>query len=123
MRKRIAVTSSVLFCLALLASHPARSAVSGVTLINPFVVQKGFLKQAIAMWDIARDFLKEQPGYISTKLHQSLAADASYQLINVAQWESAALFKQAVGKMRKADILPRIEGVSGAPQLYAVVRD
>lgn len=123
MKKYLIQFATAVTFLSLLASQPARSADNGVTLINPFVVQSGSLEETLDMWEKAREFLKDQPGYISTKLHRSLAPDARYQLINVAQWESAALFKQAVSKMREADILPRIAGVTAAPQLYTVVRD
>lgn len=39
------------------------------------------------MWEMARDFLNDQTGYVSTKLHQSLSPDAKYLLINGAEWK------------------------------------
>jgi len=93
-----------------------------VILINPFVVPPGNLDETIRMWEQARDFLKQEPGYISTELHQSLAPDAPFQLINVAKWESAEAYTAATQKMRTEANLPRIEGVRPAPQLYNVIR-
>ena len=81
------------------------------------------IDDAIAMWETARDFLKTQPGYVSTKLHRSLSADARYLLINVAEWESPQAFKAATGLMRQKAILPRIEGVVPGPDLYKVIRE
>jgi heme-degrading monooxygenase HmoA len=94
-----------------------------VILINPFTVPVGKVEEAIVLWEAGRDFLAQQPGYISTKLHESLSTDASYQLINVAEWESIETFKAATTKMRALPDLPLVEGVSSAPQLYDVIRN
>lgn len=93
-----------------------------VVLINPFTVPADALDETIAMWEQARDFLKTQPGYISTSLHQSLDPDARYQLINVAEWKNADDFLRAVTLMREQTNLPQIEGVTGDPTLYRVIR-
>ncbi len=94
-----------------------------VILINPFVVPAGSEEEAIAMWMKARDFLATQPGYISTKLHKSLSPDATFTLINVAQWESSDAFRAATTAMRESSGIPRIEGVKGDPQLYSVIAE
>lgn len=96
---------------------------TSVILINPFTIPKGKVEEAIVLWEAGRDFLAQQPGYISTKLHRSLSPDAPYQLINVAEWESIETFKAATTKMRALPDLPFVEGVSSAPQLYDVIRN
>jgi heme-degrading monooxygenase HmoA len=101
----------------------AQSANEPVILINPFVVSAGSEDDAIAMWMQARDFLATQPGYISTKLHRSLSSDATYTLINVAEWESMETFRAATTAMRQSASIPRIEGVNGDPQLYSVIAE
>ena len=101
----------------------AQSANEPVILINPFVVPAGSEDEAIAMWMQARDFLQTQPGYISTKLHQSLSVGATFALINVAEWESMETFRAATTAMRQSVSIPRIEGVNGDPQLYSVVAE
>jgi len=93
-----------------------------VTLINPFIVPEDRLDETLAMWEQARDFLQEQPGYISTALHQSLAPDAKYRLINVAVWQDSTSFMAATKKMQAESNLPRIDGVVPSPALYTVVR-
>lgn len=93
-----------------------------VVLINPFVVPSGSEAQALAAWETGRDFLKTQPGYISTELHQALSPDATYALINVAKWESAEAFAAATLAMRQGAKMPAVDGVRVAPQLYRVVR-
>ena len=94
-----------------------------VILINTFTVPVGAIEEAIDMWEKARDFLKEQPGYLSTKLHRSLTANARYQLINVAEWKNAETFKAATKLMREKANLPRIKGLSSSPFLYKVIRE
>ncbi|AUR12482.1 antibiotic biosynthesis monooxygenase-like protein [Phaeobacter inhibens] len=106
-----------------LSPAQADESTQNVVLINTFTVPADKLDEAIAMWDAAREFLHTQPGYISTKLHQSLSEDAQYQLINVAQWETPEAYQAATALMRETANLPRIEGVVPGPALYNVIRD
>lgn len=100
----------------------AAPADAGVTLINVFEVPTGRQETVIAAWERARDFLSQQPGYISTALHRSLAPDARFALINVAQWENPEAFRAATERMRAAGVFPEIEGLGVTPALYRVVR-
>ena len=93
-----------------------------VVLINPFEIPAEKLEETIAMWEQARDFLETQPGYVSTALHQAVAPDARFQLINVAKWESAEDFMAATKKMQMEAELPQIEGVVANPALFRVIR-
>ncbi|MCE9685470.1 antibiotic biosynthesis monooxygenase [Shewanella sp. AS16] len=94
-----------------------------VILINPFKVPEGKLQESIQYWEAHRDFMAQQPGYISTRLHQSLQADATFQLVNVAVWESQNAFYLAAQKMRQSLGTKGVEGLSGDPALYQVIRD
>ena len=93
-----------------------------MVLINPFEVPADKLGETIAMWEQAREFLQVQPGYISTALHQSMAPDAKFRLINIAKWESMETFQAATAKMQAEAGLPVIEGVVPNPALYTIVR-
>ena len=93
-----------------------------IILINPFEVPKGTLEETIKYWESGRDFLKTQPGYVSTKLHQSIIDDARFQLINIAIWESPQEFKDATTKMHKKFGIP-VEGLKANPSLYTVIRE
>ena len=69
--------------------------------------------------------LKHEPGYVSTNLHQSLQPDATYQLVNVAEWESAKAFKSASQKMKdyfRSEKINMVEGLKNDPALYRVIR-
>lgn len=92
-------------------------------LINPFEVPAGKLEASIKYWEDCRDFLKTQPGYVSTKLHKSIKEGSKFELINVAVWESPKAFMDATQKMmQQPDIVP-VEGLKPTPSLYTVIRE
>ena len=67
MRKLLAIIT--LATLSLGAEITKADGHSGnVVLINTFTVPVTAVDEAIEMWEMARDFLKDQPGYVSTKL-------------------------------------------------------
>lgn len=94
-----------------------------VTLINSFEVPAGKLQASIAFWESCRDFLKNQPGYVSTKLHQSITSDAKFQLVNVAIWTSPQAFVNATQKMRHELKAPPVEGLKPNASLYHAIRE
>ncbi|WP_240722234.1 antibiotic biosynthesis monooxygenase [Poseidonocella sp. HB161398] len=93
-----------------------------VTLINVFEVPPGQREAAIEAWEAARDFLREQPGYISTALQGALDETAAFQLVNIATWESPEAFRAATGAMQAAGIFPPVEGLRYHPGLYRTIR-
>ncbi len=94
-----------------------------ITLINSFEVPAGKLAESIEYWEICRDFLKVQPGYISTKLHQSIKGDARFQLVNIALWKTPQAFMDASNKMRKELGVPPVEGLQPNASLYNIIRE
>lgn len=93
-----------------------------IILINPFEVPQGKLEESITYWEACRDFLKKQPGYISTELHQSIKDNSRFQLINVAVWESTKAFTEASQKMAKELGVPPPEELKANPSLYTIIR-
>ena len=93
-----------------------------VTLINAFEVADGQIEDTIRFWEQARAFLKEQPGYISTRLHRALSPDAKFQLVNVAQWQSPEAFRAAIGEMRKSGLGSDMRGTVFHAALFQVIR-
>jgi len=69
-----------------------------VVLINAFEVPAGEDDAFLAGWLGAREFLRTQPGYLSTRLHRSLTPTADFRYVNVAQWESADAFRAATSR-------------------------
>ena len=47
----------------------------------------------LAAWKHDADFMKQQPGYISTQLHKGIAGSSTF--INYAVWESVESFRAA----------------------------
>jgi heme-degrading monooxygenase HmoA len=66
-----------------------------VTLINAFEVPAAEAGAFVAAWQKARDYLRLQPGYLDTVLHQSITPDAEFQFINIARWQTAEDFTAA----------------------------
>ncbi len=105
------------------ASDEGNGAASNpVTLINAFVVPDGKQEEAIRFWERAAEFMRLQPGYISTALHMAILPDAKYQLINIAKWESAQAFKKASSALRLQSDLKPVAGLVPNPSLYTVIR-
>lgn len=93
------------------------------TLINSFEVPSDRLEESIKYWETCRDFLMNEPGYISTKLHRSIKNDARFQLVNVATWETPEAFMNASKKMASELGVSPVEGLKANPALYTVIRE
>ena len=64
-----------------------------VVLINLFTIEPQDEEALLAAWSHDADFMKAQPGYISTQLHKAIAGSSTY--INYAVWESVESFRNA----------------------------
>ena len=114
--------ATVLGMTALILAAETVRAGEPTVLINSFEVEDGALEETIVFWEKARDFLKDQPGYISTRLHQSILPDARFQLVNVAQWESPETFKAAIGAMRESNLGGEMKAITSHASLYRPIR-
>ena len=88
-----------------------------VTLINIFSVSPETETQFIESWHQTAEQMKQQPGFIDTKLHRNLKEDGKYKFINVAHWESEAAFKTARSNVKIREKQLDIEAI---PDLYSV---
>ncbi len=64
-----------------------------VVLINLFTVDAKDEEALLAAWSHDADFMKSQPGYISTQLHKGIANSATF--VNYAVWQDVKSFRQA----------------------------
>ena len=64
-----------------------------VVLINLFTVEPGEEAALIEAWSDDASFMRNQPGYISTQLHQGIAGSPTF--LNYAVWESVKSFHNA----------------------------
>jgi len=66
---------------------------SPVTLVNLFSVDPADADALLAAWEKDANWMKQQPGYISTQLHRALGGSSMF--MNYAVWESIAHFRAA----------------------------
>ena len=64
-----------------------------VILVNIFHVAVADIPALLAAWALDAAWMKRQPGYISTQLHQGIAGSTVF--MNYAVWESVAQFRAA----------------------------
>jgi len=93
-----------------------------VVLINSFEVAAADAAPFITAWEEARDYLRAQPGYIDTVLHQSLGPDAEFQFVNVARWRSAEDFTAAIRSPGFGAAAAGLAGYRAHPALYRPAR-
>ncbi|MFN0122773.1 MAG: antibiotic biosynthesis monooxygenase family protein [Blastocatellia bacterium] len=67
--------------------------VSPVILVNVFTVSEADIPALLRAWEDDANWMKQQPGYISTQLHRGLGGSTVF--MNYAVWESAAHFRAA----------------------------
>jgi heme-degrading monooxygenase HmoA len=90
-----------------------------VVLINAFEVPAGADETFLEGWEQSRDFLRRQPGYLSTRLHRSVSPTADFRFVNVALWESTEAFRAATAQPQFRD---RANPYRFHASLYEVVR-
>jgi len=66
---------------------------SPVILINLFTVDQKDVGPLLKAWESDANWMKKQPGYISTQLHQGIGGSSVF--LNYAVWESVEHFRAA----------------------------
>jgi heme-degrading monooxygenase HmoA len=69
-----------------------------ITFINVFEIAPDELDTFLSGWRERAEFMGTQPGFRSFRLHRAVSPDSSFQLINVAEWESAEALQAATGQ-------------------------
>ena len=64
-----------------------------IVLINLFTVDAGDEEALLKAWAYDADFMKAQPGYISTQLHKGIAGSSTF--VNYAVWQDVKSFRDA----------------------------
>ena len=91
--------------------------VSPVILVNIFHVAESDIAALMESWEADANWMKKQPGYISTQLHQGIAG--SNVFMNYALWESVAHFRAAFTHPEFTDALSRYPSSAVAsPHLF-----
>ena len=96
---------------------------SKVILINPFEIPEGREDECLAFWERAAEYMRKQPGFISTRLHRAIVPHARFTLINMAEWESVEHFEKAMNNEEfKKLVAPYMEVCPHFPGLSEVIR-
>jgi heme-degrading monooxygenase HmoA len=95
---------------------------STVVLINPFEVPEGKEEEFLKAWREAAEHLRHAPGFVSTRLHQSLDPKARFRFVNVAEWESPQHFQRAMSTQAFQEIARKMPFAS-SPALYQIVAE
>jgi heme-degrading monooxygenase HmoA len=93
----------------------------GVVLINAFEVRPDADDAFVSAWEATRQFLRDQPGYLATRLHRSLSPDTRFRFVNIGRYESLQAFQAAVGQPGFRQAAAAIQH-RAHPSLYEVVR-
>ena len=93
-----------------------------VTLINPFEVPTGKEEEFVERWKEAADYLRQQEGFVSTRLHESLDPAAAFRFVNVAVWEPPEHFQRALSTPEFQELAQSMP-FSGRPALYRVISE
>jgi heme-degrading monooxygenase HmoA len=64
-----------------------------VVLVNVFTLDKSDEATFLKTWQDDANFMKRQPGFISTQLHRAIGESPTY--LNYAVWETGADFRAA----------------------------
>jgi heme oxygenase (mycobilin-producing) len=93
-----------------------------LVLINAFEVPPDADDEFIAGWEAARDYLRQQRGYVDTALHRAVSPGADFRFVNIGRWESPERFQEAIqspGFQKASEGLGRFRP---HPGLYEVIR-
>ena len=61
-----------------------------VELVNCFEVPNGQEDKFFELWKNVNSYMVTKPGYVKHRLLRSLAPDARFRFVNLAEWESPA---------------------------------
>jgi heme-degrading monooxygenase HmoA len=90
---------------------------SPVVLINVFAVDARDEDGLMRAWQADANWMKSQPGYISTQLHRAVGAGTLY--LNYAVWESVAHFRAAFSNPEFRSALANYpDSVTASPHLF-----
>ncbi len=92
-----------------------------VVLINPFEVPPTIDdEEFLRGWEKAADYMRQQRGFLNSRLHRALMRDARFRYTNIAEWASPADFQAAV-QSEQFRAMAKDAGPN-SPALYEVVR-
>jgi heme-degrading monooxygenase HmoA len=93
---------------------------SPAVLFNIFTVAPADVDALLAAWEHDANWMKKQPGYISTQLHRGIAGSCTF--LNYAVWESVDHFRAAFTNPEfRAALAAYPSSVVASPHLFQKV--
>jgi hypothetical protein len=102
--------------------HGRFGADAAVTLIQAWELGTDGDERFLAAWERAVALLADRRGYVGTRLHRSVAADADFRFVQIGRWSSPLMVARAHRDPVVRTAVAAIPG-RGDPALYEVVRD
>jgi len=93
-----------------------------ITFINLFDVPAGTDEEFMRFWSSVNEYMRAKPGYLSHRMHRSLAPEARYRYANVVQWESPEAWEAAHDDGFRALVTaPDLPEFTSVPTLFEVI--
>ncbi len=87
-----------------------------MVLVNIFQVTEKDILSLLKAWEADANWMKQQPGYISTQLHQGISGSTVF--MNYAVWESVAHFRSAFNQGCTVSEIPKFVDARQAQPLW-----
>ncbi|HWH34272.1 MAG TPA: antibiotic biosynthesis monooxygenase family protein [Acidimicrobiales bacterium] len=73
-------------------------------------------------WEKANEHLKQQPGYVSSALHEAVSANPDFRFVNIGRWQSADDFRGATQSNGFREASGALEAFPIHASVYELVR-
>jgi heme oxygenase (mycobilin-producing) len=92
------------------------------TVIVSYEVANEDADRFLDSWEKANEFLRKQPGFVSTALHRAVSANPDFRFVNVSCWESDDAFRAATQSQDFRDASGRLLPFPIHASAYEIVR-
>lgn len=73
-------------------------------------------------WEKANEFLRKQPGFVSTTLHEAVSANPDFRFVNISCWEDDDAFRRATQSQEFREASGRLSPFPIHASAYDIVR-
>ena len=92
------------------------------TVIVAYEVAHEDCERFMDSWEKANEYLREQPGFVSTALHKAVSANPDFRFVNIACWESEDAFRKATQTHEFREASARLVPFDIHASVYEVVK-
>ncbi|MFB7716136.1 antibiotic biosynthesis monooxygenase family protein [Nocardia sp. NPDC056100] len=96
----------------------------GVTFMNVFEIAPDAADAFAVGWDTRARFMSTAPGFRHARLHRALDATATFQLVNIAHWDTVAQWRDALDRPTMVAARAQARTVATAnPAVYELIAE